>query len=280
VIFYFAILTHNRPDGLLALAQSIARLQLPPSSRCRLVVLDNGSDPEHSERLSRAPLLAELGASYVRSPVNTFMAGKWHLEELVLREWGGEPEAFLVHLDDDVQLEESWLVQAWSALEERGWDASGSVECWQGELVFSGQPRLWLSQEEVDGRTVGVWDWRWETVPDTPRRSVVAFAGHRALLVRMEAASRVRHDPSLLIGGEDLDYSLALRRAAFTIGIAHDARIQHRGLGEQDAPGFRTYDKVLASWRRFYRKWGFVRRNANREANLPPQEWLRRVSAP
>jgi GT2 family glycosyltransferase len=104
--------------------------------------------------------------------------------------------------------------------------------------------------------------------------SCVAFAGHRALIVRMEAAARVRHDPEMLIGGEDLDYSLALREAGYVLGIAHHAQIIHRGMDEADAEGFRTFDKVLRSWRWFYRKWGFVRRDACEEAGLSSEAWL------
>jgi GT2 family glycosyltransferase len=149
-----------------------------------------------------------------------------------------------------------------------------------GDTFFMGQPSLDLIDENVEGMPVRVWDWHWQSVPESVAYSRVEFAGHMALLVRMEAAARVRHDPRMLAGGDDIDYSLALRKAGFSMGIAHRAKMVHRSLNEQDAEGFRTFDRVLSSWRCFYNKWGFVRRGACFEAGVTSQEWLRLVIQP
>jgi len=278
--FYCSILTHDRSSSLLALLASIYGVELPRGARVKIFIWDNASTQEHYERVRLHPYCKDKNVCYLRSLENSFMCGKRHLEEAILNDWHAERNCFVIHLDDDVQLSQAWLVSAWSALVDRGWDASGSVEMWKGRRIYSGQKELDIIEQDIDGRRVKVWNWLREPVPTSEERWNVQFAGHRALLVRMEAVSRVRHDRELLIGGEDLDYSLTLRRAGCSIGIAHGSLICHRGLGEKDAEGFRTYDKVLSSWRRFYRKWGFVRRDACSEAGLPELDWLRAVSRP
>lgn len=279
-MFYFAVLTHNRSASLLALLESIFRQRFPPGDRFKIFVFDNASAPEHRRRFEQSAFYGDRRVVYTYSPENTYMRGKCHLEEAARAGWGGGEDCYLVHLDDDVRLTDSWLPNALDTLRAQRLDACGSVEDRRGVKVYSGQTALRMSDEVVDGRAVRVWDWLWEPVVSEARYSPVEFAGHRALMVRMEAADRVRHDPEMLIGGEDVDYSLALRRAGYSIGIAHDAQIIHRGMGEADAEGFRTFDKVLSSWRWFYRKWGFVRRDACEEAGLSGEEWLRLVCRP
>jgi GT2 family glycosyltransferase len=276
--FYFSILTHNRALSLLVLLESIYRLDFPPHSDFQIFILDNASSLQHVEVLRQSIFFNEKKVTYRRYTWNTFMSGKFYLENMVLNSCKDQKDCFLIHLDDDVQLTKSWLLSAWSTLQEQRWDASGSVERWQGRLVFSGQRSLHFAEEQVAGRPVKVWDWRWDPVPMSLPFSRVEFAGHRALLVRMEVVARVRHDPRMLIGGEDIDYSLALRNASYSIGITHSALITHRGLEEKDAAGFRTFENILSSWRWFYRKWGFVRRNACSEAGVSVTEWLRLVS--
>ncbi|HKH47085.1 MAG TPA: glycosyltransferase [Thermoanaerobaculia bacterium] len=276
---FFLILTHDRSESLLALLRSIDSLERPPGARFRILVWDNASAAEHVAALRSSPFFDRPEVRLLRSEENTFLRGKRLLEDALFAAGGWSEEDFVAHLDDDVQLSPGWLLCALRSLAGEGWIASGSVEERRGQVVYSGQARLHLREEPVDGRTVRVWDHCEQPVPDLAGCSRVQFAGHRGLLVRSGAAARVRHDPELLIGGEDLDYSLALQQAGGAIGIAHAARIVHRGLGEGDAPGFRTREKVLSSWRHFYRKWGLLRRNACREAGLSEDEWLRHVTA-
>ena len=278
MLFYFAILTHNRSLSLIALLDSIYQLEFPPRANYRIFVWDNSSDQEHHQQFSKSIFFNKKNLYYFRSVENVFMRGKYELEKLILKECDDQEECFLIHLDDDVQLTRTWLMNAFFALQNLGWDACGSVENWLGRLVFSGQTKLDIVEQLVDARIIRVWDWHWEPVPRELNQSSVEFAGHRALMVRMEIVQYVQHDPNLLIGGEDLDYSLTLRQAGYRIGIDHNALIYHRLLGEKDAKGFRTYDKVLHSWRRFYRKWGIVRRNASLEAGVSEEKWLRLVT--
>lgn len=274
---YFAVLTHNRPHSVIALLSSIFKLTIPPKEDFKVLILDNGSSIESREIIEKSSVVRDPRITYWYSPQNVFMEGKCHLEARVLAEACGTA-GFIAHLDDDVQLAESWLLNTWNVVQVRGLDACGSVEESNGRMVFSGQKSLVISEEIIGGRVVKVWDWQSQMVPQSGEYSLVQFAGHRALLVRLEAARLVKHDARLLIGGEDVDYSQALLKAGFSIGIAHQARILHRALGEYDAANFRTRDKVLSSWRYFYQKWGFVRRNACTEVGLREEEWLKLVT--
>lgn len=278
-MFNFAVLTHNRAESLQANLKSILALKFPAGADFKIFIFDNGSSPAHCESFQHSSLFYHPKIVYQHSPQNTYMRGKCHLEDMVSEVWQDQPNCFLIHLDDDVQLTESWLLHAWNILQDNQLDACGSVAEVYGETCFVGQPTLDLVNEEVEGEPVRVWDSHWQSLPESRAAYTrVEFAGHLALLVRMEAAAQVRHDPRLLVGGEDIDYSLALRKAGFAIGIAHRAKVVHRGLDERDAAGFRTFDKVLSSWRCFYDKWGFVRRSACFEAGVTSQDWLRLVT--
>jgi len=271
MLFRFLILTHNRPASVLALVGNIRRLEKPPAARLEIIIWDNGSKARAQEQVYRA-VGSDPEVHYIRATTNTFMQGKWHLENRAFHNWNGECDSFLVHLDDDVQLADEWLVHAWKAVERYGWIACGSVVAAGGRFRLSGQRELRISIEKLSGGAVSVWDWE-PHFADQEGASQVRFAGHRALLVRMTPVTS-RHDPHLLIGGEDLDYSLTLQRNGGIIGIDSKCRTIHRAFREGEVPGFRTRERVAESWRHFYGKWGFVRRSACLEAGMTEQEWL------
>lgn len=274
----FLVLTCNRPKSLMNVVGSILRMKFPTGVLRRIIVWDNGDSEESVER-SLARLNDErTEISYIRGSQNSFMRGKCYLEDEYLRR-SSDQDKFVVHLDDDVQLSEGWLIGGMNALESNGWDACGSVETRGNRLVYSGQVVLNLESVSVADHAVTVWRWTQFLVPeDGSKFCSVEFAGHRALLVRRSVVEQVQHDPHMLIGGEDVDYSLAIREAGYSIGISHDAFIRHRASGEVDVDGFRESTRVLNSWRHFYKKWGFVRDTACREAGMDETTWLTAVS--
>jgi hypothetical protein len=268
------VLTHDRPEGLRALLASV-RKQDGGGEECRIIVLDNGSASENARQAAK--ICHEHDARHEYSVENTFMRGKRILEDLAFAE-GRVPE-LIVHADDDVVLGPGWLAAVTEPIQGGRFAACGSVENYQGRRVFSGQQDIRITEDIVDDRPVRVWEWEWEEVGTIKGTVPVEFAGHRALAVLGDLAAKRRHDPAYLIGGEDLDYSLELRMSAPQgLAIATSAAIQHRAGGEQDATGFRTPENVLVSWRHFYRKWGFLRRNACSEAGLTPEDFVRAVT--
>jgi hypothetical protein len=273
---HFLVLAYERPKGLTSLLASI-RAQHGFSGSVDITVLDNASRPHVSALLEAACLTYE--ARYVRHTENAFMRGKRLLEDLVLDE-GPVPDV-VVHLDDDVILEPGWLTETTAVLRGGRHAACGSVEHWQGELVYSGQTELRFTEmPRPSGGQLRCWEWEWQRVGTTTGIVPVEFAGHRAMAVLGEVASAVRHDEVYRIGGEDLDYSLELRRdlGSDALAIATSALIQHRANGEEDAPGFRTPDNVISSWQHFYAKWGFLRTNACTEAGMTLDQFVTAVT--
>lgn len=272
---HFLVLAYERPVGLEALLASI-RAQRGFETSLEVTVLDNASRPEVSARLEAS--CRAYGSNYLRSSTNVYMRGKRLLEDLVFDE-GPAPD-ILVHLDDDVILDAGWLGATMSVLRSGGHAACGSVEHWQGELVYSGQRRLRFSELPMpSGSPVRCWDWKWQRVGLASGVIPVEFAGHRAMAVLGDVARDLRHDDNYLIGGEDLDYSLELRHhGGHSLAIATSAIIRHRAHGEEDAPGFRTPDHVISSWRHFYEKWGFLRVNACGEAGMTLDKFVLAVT--
>jgi hypothetical protein len=271
-VIYWLILTYKRPDSLFRLVDTILAQSAASDFEFLFLIWDNAGAGESWERFSHSPLALDPQFDYIRSETNIKMLGKRALEDrLFSRILPGDGD-WVAHMDDDIKLSVDWLRVAHRAALENGWDASGSTEFWEGTWVYSGQTTLEIVADET-GREE-LWRWRFETVDARvgPRR--VVFAGHRALLVRAAIAHRVRHDPEMTIGGEDLDYSFSLAKAGATIGIEPNAVIHHRAHGEVDAIDFRTRPDVLHSWRTFYRKWGIVRLNAADEAGLSVEHWL------
>jgi GT2 family glycosyltransferase len=270
---WFAILTHNRPKSLLALVRSIDQQKLPIGWARRIVIWDNASSDASRREFLASSRSKAADVIYQFSSRNLFMVGKRELERLVLADCDVANDLY-AHLDDDVLLESGWLNAALHAMNTYRFDACGSVEPREGKLMVSGQSELRFRDVLIDQNHIRVWQWTWEAVGERQVMEV-AFAGHRALLTRMECVRKVRHDQELHIGGEDVDYSLSLRKAGYRIGIARGAAIRHRARGEGEIPGFRTRERVIQSWRHFYSKWGFVRIDACEEAGLSPEDWLR-----
>lgn len=262
------VLTYKRPIGLERLLRSLAEQALPACSRMDVFVWNN--DPEAQKGFARRTI-SEVEHVTVHehiSAANLKMRAKRSLED-----WCFEvSQAYdaIIHLDDDVVLEQGWVQACLEAL-DRGYDACGSVEDFQGRLVCSGQTELHLTRA---ANGIRQWRWVWEDVDPGFGVRPARFAGHRAIMVKADLAREALHDPHIRIGGEDLDYSLELERKGGRIAINERALIRHRSGDEQDAPGFRSYPDVCESWLRFYQKWGFVRLNAAAEAGLSEAEWL------
>jgi GT2 family glycosyltransferase len=261
-------LTYRRPDSLARLIESVTTQELPPGVEGELFVWDNDPTARYDSHPIGGSVKQGWRAHLYISNFNVKMRAKRHLEDWCFA--SASTFDAVIHLDDDVVLEPGWIMACLDAFSV-GFDACGSVERFNGALVCSGQTRLHLSESPI-----GVTQWQWKTEPVEPGFGIrpAEFAGHRAMMVRAGLARRVRHDPVMSIGGEDLDYSLALVDDGGHIALSEHARIRHRSGGEEDAVGFRTNADVIESWRRFYRKWGFVRRNAASEAGLCNEDWL------
>lgn len=266
---HVAVMTHDRSASLACLLASLDRQH--PHQQVAVTILDNGSAEPHAVEVQR--IAVQHGARVLRSARNLFVSGKRTLEDEIFA--CAKPDV-LVRLDDDVVLDEGWLHAVLSVL-DIGAAACGSVEDHDGDLAISGQRIFELAEEVVGGQMITVWDWRWHEPNISMSSEVVALAGQRALAVDGRTAFRVRHDPVFLIGGEDADYSLRLRNAGHELRVASAARIKHRTLGERDVVGYRVPQNVIPSWQHFYRRWGFIRRDAAVEAGIPFEDFVAAV---
>ena len=271
---YYAILTHNRSESLINLLKSIQSQTIDEKTEKKIIIWDNASSKDHREKFLNSEFSQDSRVNYIYSEVNSFMVGKLHLEKYILANYQLTKDDFVAHLDDDVRLDSEWTKYTLQTCLSNKWEACGSVEYWKGSLIYSGQSKLHFDDIPWQDKNIPCWVWQWEEVVDLQHEKQVRFAGHRAILVKSNAFIKVQHDPNLLIGGEDLDYSLALIKQGYTIGIHPKALIHHRSMGEVDAKDFRTHDKIIPSWKHFYKKWGFVRKNVNTELSITIDQWL------
>lgn len=271
---HFAILTHNRPRSLALLLASVSGQEFDGSTK--LTIFDNGSRPEAAARVRDIAL--RYGAAVVRSQVNLRMAGRRALEDHLFD--SGLDADVLVHLDDDVVLSPGWLGAALAGLAGDRVAACGSIEDREGDFMVSGQRAIDVFECPTRFGLASVWRWSWQVPNHEVGCEPVEFAGHRALAVKTEVAQKVRHDPELVAGGDDIGYSLALRHVGFELRVATGALISHRSLGEPDVPGFHTHEGVTSSWMRFYQRWGFVRDTAAAEVGMSLPDFLNLVTRP
>lgn len=267
MIIAYLVLTYKRPESLTALLNSLSRQALPEHARPHVFIWDNDPQAGPLTALWQSHLSGPWRVQTRTATENLKMRAKRSLEDWCFASI--ENPDLIVHLDDDVVLSDGWTRACLEALDQ-GYDACGSVEYVQAQLVCSGQTRLDFAAHPSGVR---MWTWRWEPVSAHFQVEPASFAGHRAIMVRGSLARKALHDPEIRIGGEDLDYSLGLAAVGGKISISKDALIDHRSLGESDAPGFRSTEDVLTSWRRFFNKWGFVRLNAAGEAGMSVDAW-------
>src|SRR5437773_53785 len=123
---WFAILTHNRPDSLLKLLQSIDEQKLPDGYQKQIVIWDNASSDANRQRILASDRSRNSDVQYVYSSRNLFMVAKYELERLVLSRCSDDGD-FCAHLDDDVMLKPGWLCAALDAIGSHGFDVCGSV---------------------------------------------------------------------------------------------------------------------------------------------------------
>lgn len=261
-----SVLTHNRSKSLTALLASIEAQTC--AAAVEITILDNGSSDLHSDAVRQ--LADRFGARLLRSSRNLFVPGKRLLEDEIFER--GTPDV-LVRVDDDVVLSPGWL-EAVLAVLDSGVAVCGSVEDHNGDFAISGQRHVQMTTENIGGRSVNIWDCRWDEPRLNEPSERVEMAWQRALAVAGKVAYATRHDPIFLMGGEDADYSLRLRQAGHELRVASAAVIKHRTLGEVDVRGARIAENVIPSWRHFYHRWGFLRRSAAAEADMSLEEFV------
>ena len=203
------VCTRNRCRSLDETLSAIDRLEVPGGLSVEVVVVDNGSTDETPGRVERRHLrMAAL--RLLRVPVG----GKAAALNAALASTAGD---LVLLLDDDVRPREDWLRRITEPLLERRLDAvAGAVvipahlqRCWMER-----PHRVWLaSSEGLD-----------PTAPDSAIGANMGFA-------RRVLAGVPQFDPRLGPGGlglwEDTLFSMQLKAAGYSLGLAADAVVEH-----------------------------------------------------
>jgi glucosyl-dolichyl phosphate glucuronosyltransferase len=128
--------TYNRAKSLTRALESAASIQLPPSTRCEVLVVDNDSNDRTREVIEAFCCTYPERFRYVSET----RRGKSHALNTGIRESRGEILAFI---DDDVIVEASWLEKLTSHLSDGEWAGAAGRILAQGDFA----PPRWMSTE-------------------------------------------------------------------------------------------------------------------------------------
>ena len=228
--------THNRPEQVVALVESI-RASDYPSAQYEIIVVDNApSSTATAERIEqRYPNSSQV--RYVRED----RAGSAHARTCGLKQARGE---IVVFADDDVLVDERWLTEM-----ARGFDTSGDVVCVTGLIMPMESETIaqgWFEQfggycnEECSRRLFNLTDHRAES-PFYPYNAGSFGAGASMAFRRSFLLSTGGFDPALgpatpALGGEDIDVMLRVILAGHSLLYEPGAIVRH--------PPYREYAQL------------------------------------
>jgi GT2 family glycosyltransferase len=215
------VLSYNKREHTLRCLESVRRLSYRPRE---VVVVDNASSDGSAEAIASAYPDAHL----LRSPVNRGAAGGRNLG----LQWAGQrfQYSYLLFLDDDTTVDERIADELVSVLRADGQVGLATPKAYRGGtndvIASAGGMRVRLGLGSIvdvgaGERDVGQFD------SGAQVDSCVGFA----VLGRREALERCggfdeRYNP---YGWEEVDLSLRLRQAGYTIQYVPTARCWHAG---------------------------------------------------
>jgi GT2 family glycosyltransferase len=215
------ILSHNKRAATLACLESVARLRYRPR---HVVVVDNGS----TDGTADAVAAGHPGVRLVGSPRNLGAAGGRNLGISYIREH--LEFGYILFLDDDALVHERLADELVAALESHPDAALATPKAYRagapGVIASAGGMRVRLGRGSITDigggeRDQGQYD-RGGTVD-----ACVGFA----VLARREAIERVGgfDDAFNPYGWEEVDWSLRIRAAGYTIRYVPAAVAEHAG---------------------------------------------------
>jgi GT2 family glycosyltransferase len=223
------ICTRNRPEDLRRALASIAASS-PPAHQ---IVVADDSDGDATEALVAAN---EIAITYVRGP-RTGLGGNRNAAI------GAAEGNFLLFLDDDALLGEEFLAKMERRLgavppDRRGRTILAGTEINRGHTVVPNEQGM-LGFQSRPYRT------------GEPLRTVVI----NATLFPRELFDRVRFDPSLVYGFDEVDFTTQAVAAGFEIVPCFDASNMHlpSELGRGDYSGAATAARLYVTLKR--RRW-------------------------
>lgn len=216
-----AICTRDRPASLSRTLSSFEDLHLPPELRWELLVVDNGGAAPAADAVARHSDGLPVRLAHESTP--GLSAARNRAASMARGET-------IVWTDDDVQVEEGWLVSYWRAF--RRWEDDAFFG---GPVTprFQGDPPSWLAA--VLPRIAGVYAAR-----DLGSEPIRFGEGARELpyganfAVRTHVQRRFRYDPRLgrrpgggLLGGEEMDVFRRMLHAGHSGRWVPGSRVHH-----------------------------------------------------
>lgn len=187
-----AVCTHRRQEGLRALLASIARLQAPPLTRLRVVVVDN--DAAGSAR-GALPQDFPYAITYVVEETPGIPAARTRCLALA------STDDYILFVDDDETVEPEWVVEMLATLHDEHAHGVGGLVDYEYEL----EPPKWIARG-------GFFD-----APSTGHREPIPFAATNNLLLHVPTLRDLgvtTFDRSMQFsGGSDVEFTSRLVQA-------------------------------------------------------------------
>lgn len=239
-----AIIVHfYAPTSLRACVRSLLASTRVPD---RIVVIDNGSDPDWEAGFRRD----FPDVMVIRSARNVGFAGALPASIAQDALGTGTSDGALLILNQDVELQPTCLALLEDALKHPDIGAACPV-------VFDHQDRIWATGGAIDALTGRARNIVPPHPPGTTRLADVDYAPGCAMLVRAEAWRRAGgFDPRFFMYFEDADFAVRVRRLGYRV-VCHEAAVcRHEGSSAAGA----EYDP-LQSYFRLRNRALFVTKN-------------------
>ncbi len=215
------VLSFNKREDTLRCLESVTRMRYEPRE---VVVVDNGSSDGTADAVARA----HPGVHLVKSPVNLGAPGG---RNLGIRYAGARfPYAYLLFLDDDTVVDERLADELVAVLRDEPGAGLATPKAYRtgapGVIASAGGMRVRLGRASITDVGAGALDvgqFDGAALVD----SCVAFAvlARRAALERSGGFDEAFNP----YGWEEVDFSLRVRKAGYTIRYAPRAVVHHAG---------------------------------------------------
>lgn len=195
--------TFRRPQVVQTLA-SLARQDLPPGVRMRVIVADNDDHPTAWDVVTQAAIVHDLSMTYVHAPARNISVARNACLDAARADW-------LAFIDDDEQAAPDWLAQLLTCATAEGADAVFGPSV----AIYPPDTPRWISRNDFLSNRPHRRDGRVET-------------GHscNALIRRAAIPEGLRFRPDLgQSGGEDTEFFYRLGRSGARMVICDTAEV-------------------------------------------------------
>jgi len=214
------IITHQRPEGLRALLESLAQIKIPHDSECVVLIAENDDEPSMADLIDKISL--PFSVRYELEQRRGIPFARNHVLDMALEE-GCE---YLTFVDDDAIVHKDWLIVLHNALVGRGADLAGGPAVLEPvpSVSLNWQNRMVLRHfKAVNKKVLRSYTMR----VATEREQSIEICTHNWMLrLSKQRETGIRFDETLrYTGGSDRKFFLDIREKGATTVWASDARV-------------------------------------------------------